>query len=108
MLTIRRWRGMTGLLAAGGLSLTLGCQTWEGGMTLPSPRYLQDRPDYISQAPHFPLGRELTSMQAAAANLGVNGAPGMPGMNGAAGVAPAAAAPAAPVPPPVAVPPPGP
>jgi hypothetical protein len=83
-----RWRNVVGLTLALGLSGTLGCQTWEGGMTLPSPRYLQDRPDYIPHAPAFPLGRELASMKAAAAGVGPVG--------GAA--APPAIPPGAPVP----------
>lgn len=49
------------------LSLTLccstGCQTWYGGMTLPSPRYLEHYPQYFAPDPAFPLPRELASQE---------------------------------------------
>ncbi|MEZ6139333.1 MAG: hypothetical protein R3B84_02070 [Zavarzinella sp.] len=35
-----------------------GCQTWEGGMTLPSPHYLKHPPQYFPKEPAFPLQRE--------------------------------------------------
>ena len=59
------WRSVNvlglGLLLAG---LT-GCQTWtySSGMTLPSGRYLQHRPQYIPPSPDFPLERELAFME---------------------------------------------
>jgi hypothetical protein len=46
------------LLAAG-----TGCQTYTGGMTLPSPRYLQHPPQYYPADPPFPLQRERDAMQ---------------------------------------------
>ena len=49
------------------LSASSGCQTWEGGMTLPSPHYLKDNPDYIPRAPVYPHSRELSQIQAAEA-----------------------------------------
>lgn len=60
-------------LIAGGLT---GCQTQIAGMTLPSPYYLQHRPQYFPPEPSFPLSRELATMQAqnqaaAAADSGV-------------------------------------
>jgi hypothetical protein len=64
-----RWRWVAGLVLAAGLCGSVGCQTWEGGMTLPSPHYLRDRPDYIPQAPEFPLSRELIFMQSAQAGV---------------------------------------
>lgn len=57
--------------AAAGLALVLvlplfmGCQTSIGGMTLPSPHYLKDSPDYIPKSPDFPLPNELNSQQRA-------------------------------------------
>ena len=62
-------------LIAGGLT---GCQTQIAGMTLPSPYYLQHRPQYFPPEPSFPLSRELATMQtqnqaAAAAEAGVVG-----------------------------------
>src|SRR5262245_48103142 len=50
-----------GCLMVGGV----GCQTWVGGMTLPSPDYLRDKPDYIAPAPLYKHSRELASMQRA-------------------------------------------
>lgn len=65
--TTRRWlaRGAAGLGIA---SVTLtGCQTYPagfGGMTLPSPHYLEYHfPQYFPPDPAFPLQRELDSMQ---------------------------------------------
>ena len=63
MRTNRRWRASVaaflGLMLAG----STGCQTWYGGMTLPSPRYLEHFPQYIPPDPAFPLPRELASQQ---------------------------------------------
>lgn len=39
----------------------VGGQVWVGGMTLPSPRYLQHVPQYFPADPCFPLPRELSS-----------------------------------------------
>jgi hypothetical protein len=50
----------------------LGCQTWVGGMTLPSPDYLRDKPDYIQPAPVYKHSRELASMQRAMAESNPN------------------------------------
>lgn len=43
-------------------SLAGGCQTYFGGMTLPSPHYLKHPPQYFVPDPPFPLQRELDSM----------------------------------------------
>jgi len=50
-----------GWIAGMGLALSLltGCQTWMGGMTLPSGHYLEHLPQYFPQEPDFPLPREL-------------------------------------------------
>ena len=60
-----RTRRVASLMAALGISLTAstGCQTWFGGMTLPSGRYLQHYPQYFAQDPHHPLPRELASQE---------------------------------------------
>ena len=60
MRTKTRWLAM--LVAALGLGTT-GCQTWFGGMTLPSGRYLQHYPQYFSPDPQHPLPRELASQE---------------------------------------------
>jgi hypothetical protein len=89
MRLIRRARLLTlasvGLSA--GLTLTTGCQTWMGGMTLPSPHYLEGHPpQYFPQEPQFPLVRELAYQEEAAGLLrpgdraGVRGAPPVPGV----------------------------
>jgi hypothetical protein len=62
-------RSWTGLVLAGSLALTAGCQTYLGGMTLPSNDYLRDNPDYIQPMPNFKLPREAAAQQAAARNL---------------------------------------
>jgi hypothetical protein len=83
----RRWQGLC--LAGLGLALagSAGCQTWVGGMTLPSGHYLEHRPQYFPPDPDFPLQRELTTMEAQnslAIGNAVNGAPPAP----APGIAP--------------------
>ena len=84
----RRW--LACVAAAMGLGTT-GCQTWVGGMTLPSPRYLQHYPQYFPADPAFPLPRELASQEDpdGAARRG-----GVPGAAGGAVVAPGAPVPA--------------
>ncbi len=60
---IRDWRAccLAGLgLALGTLS---GCQTYVAGMTLPSPYYLKNPPQYIPPSPAFPLSRELARQE---------------------------------------------
>lgn len=66
--------GLVGLLLLG----SVGCQTYMGGMTLPSAYYLKQKPSYIAPASQFPLPRELAQQQAAyaASGLSVNGAAG--------------------------------
>ncbi|HYH63784.1 MAG TPA: hypothetical protein VD866_03705 [Urbifossiella sp.] len=56
---IQRW--LACVAAATGLGQA-GCQTWVGGMTLPSPRYLEHYPQYFPSEPAFPLPRELATM----------------------------------------------
>jgi hypothetical protein len=88
---MRNTRGwLASIAAALGLSLT-GCQTDFGGMTLPSPRYLQHQPQYFAEEPAFPLPRELATQMdpAGAAGGGLGGAAG-----GAAVVPPAPPVPA--------------
>jgi len=53
----------TRTLASAGIAMLLvvstGCQTWMGGMTLPSGRYLEHVPQYFPSEPDFPLQKEL-------------------------------------------------
>jgi hypothetical protein len=90
MRTFRRERlfvlGAVGLLA----SMLTGCQTWIGGMTLPSPHYLEHHPpQYFPAEPDFPLPNELNYQNEAAGLLNPRdlGAPKNPGP--VPGVAPA-------------------
>ena len=88
-MTIRGMR-MWGL-AALGMSVvgTAGCQTWMGGMTLPSGHYLEQHPpQYFPEEPDFPLTRELSYQEEAAGLLNPkdrdrvknpNPVPGVPG-----------------------------
>lgn len=57
-----------------GLVLSSGCQTWvpEAGLTLPSPHYLEHLPSYIPPSPPYPLPKELSSLEAAAAQQAGN------------------------------------
>jgi hypothetical protein len=59
----RRWLPV--LMAALGVALTgtTGCQTWYGGMTLPSGHYLWHYPQYFAPDPYHPLPRELASQE---------------------------------------------
>lgn len=81
------------LLAGAALALAglTGCQTWFGGLTLPSGRYLDSHfPQYFSPDPQHPLQRELANQEdpeGAARRAG-----------GGGGVVPAPAPPAPPVP----------
>lgn len=61
----RKTRAVVALSWLGCLLAGAGCQTWVGGMTLPSPDYLRDKPDYIAPAPLYKHSRELASMQRA-------------------------------------------
>ena len=58
MRTKRLWLGSVAVALVCGLT---GCQTWIGGMTLPSPHYLEHYPQYFSPDPPFPLPRELAT-----------------------------------------------
>jgi hypothetical protein len=66
MKRIRGWRRgvLAGFTALVGVA---GCQTYYGGGTYPTPRYLEHPPVYIPDSPPFPLPRELATQQAIAA-----------------------------------------
>lgn len=70
------WLGGLAALAVGGLAST-GCQTppvSTGGMTLPSPYYLDHYPQYLASDPPFSHQRELDSMMDP--DMGRRAAPG--------------------------------
>jgi hypothetical protein len=71
---IKRWS-----VAAFGLLLVglTGCQTWVGGMTLPSGYYMDHRPQYFRPDPEFPLQKELATQQGYdRLAIGAGGGPG--------------------------------
>jgi hypothetical protein len=73
------WYTRLGLLGLGCiLSATTGCQTWMAGMTLPSGRYLDHRPQYFAPEPDFPLQRELATMRTNAGLANPAAVPGQP------------------------------
>ena len=55
-------RAATGLLI-GSAIFTTGCQIDVGGVTLPSPHYLEDDVQYFPAGPEFQLTREAQAMQ---------------------------------------------
>ncbi|HEY2786866.1 MAG TPA: hypothetical protein VGJ05_18035 [Fimbriiglobus sp.] len=57
----RRLLSLSAALAGLALSGATGCQTYFGGMTLPSPRYLDHYPQYFTPDPQYPLQKELNS-----------------------------------------------
>ncbi|MCE9530894.1 MAG: hypothetical protein K8T89_07190 [Planctomycetes bacterium] len=61
------------MLATAGLGMVLtfltGCQTWMGGMTLPSGHYLEHLPQYFPAEPDFPLQKELAYQEETAGLL---------------------------------------
>ena len=81
------------------VSALSGCQTYFGGMTLPSPHYLQHYPTYFPPDPPFTHQRERDSMLDPTGEIrrGINvgGGGGVPG----ALPAPGAVQPPVPVPP---------
>jgi hypothetical protein len=63
MRTNRKWLASVAAFLCVALTSSTGCQTWYGGMTLPSPRYLEHFPQYFGPDPAFPLPRELASQE---------------------------------------------
>ena len=63
MRTNRRWLASVATFLGLVLASSTGCQTWYGGMTLPSGRYLEHYPQYFIPDPAFPLPRELASQE---------------------------------------------
>jgi len=63
MRTTRRWAVLCAFGLGLGVTSLSGCQTWEGGMTLPSGRYLDHPPQYFPPDPDFRLARELATQE---------------------------------------------
>lgn len=53
-------------------AMTSGCQSTVGGVTLPSPYYLEDDPQYFPAGPEDPLYQERAAIQKAAEEEQVN------------------------------------
>ncbi len=68
MRTSCRWRWLLTTGLGLGLFAGAGCQTWtyQSGMTLPSPHYLEHPPQYFPPDPEFPLEREQAAQEEAA------------------------------------------
>jgi hypothetical protein len=89
-----RWllRCLAGLVLS--VSALSGCQTYMGGMTLPSPHYLKHYPQYFPPDPPYPLQRERDSMLDPEGTIRKgNPVPAIPGAPPAGGVNPAPAGP---------------
>jgi hypothetical protein len=79
-------RGLRGLWSTkstkAGLALILGalagCQTYYGGMTVPSGHYLDHPPQFAPESPAYPFIRELATLQAQAAQAEAGVPPGLP------------------------------
>jgi hypothetical protein len=70
MQMIRRARLLSLTTLGLSVGLSTGCQTWMGGMTLPSAHYLEGHnPQYFPNEPEFPLQRELAYQEEAAGLL---------------------------------------
>lgn len=82
MTKMNRWLFRCVAGAAVGVTALSGCQTYTGGMTLPSPHYLQHYPTYFPPDPPFTHQRERDSMLDPTGeirrgqNVGGAGAPG--------------------------------
>lgn len=89
-------RRHVGLSLGLGLLMLTGCQTYYGGMTLPSPHYLKHPPQYFTPDPEFPLQREYDQMldPEGALRRGVAGPAMAPAIPAPGAVAPPVAAPA--------------
>jgi hypothetical protein len=69
-------RAICRVLMGLGLAALAGCQTYFGGMTLPSPRYLEHPPSYAPDSPPYPFARELATLQAQQAQAEAGAAAG--------------------------------
>ena len=61
-----------GLLLAGGLAPSVGCQVSVAGQTLPSPYYLTDDVQYFPAGPENKLANETAALKKARAEAAQN------------------------------------
>jgi hypothetical protein len=94
-----RWMRNLSVIGLGlGIAGLTGCQTWFGGMTLPSGHYLEHPPQYFPPDPDFPLQRELNTQLSQDAAARAANPPAVIGPLPPAVVAPTAPAPIVPAP----------
>lgn len=60
-------RGWIALILFATMS-SVGCQTYQVGQVLPSPKYMRDDVQYFPKGPQFPLMNELNAMEQAEAD----------------------------------------
>lgn len=95
----RRWLSRAALAVGLAAPAAGGCQTYYGGMTLPTGQYLKHSPQYFPPDPTFPLQRERDSMLDPDGGLrrgAVAPLPGAIGVPTVPGVPPVPASPALP------------
>ncbi len=61
-----------GLVLAGGIAPSVGCQVSVAGQTLPSPYYLMDDVQYFPAGPENKIANETAAMKKAAAEAKAN------------------------------------
>ncbi|QDV27687.1 hypothetical protein [Aureliella helgolandensis] len=61
-----------GLLLAGGIAPSVGCQVSVAGQTLPSPYYLHDDVQYFPAGPENKIANETAAMKSARAQAQQN------------------------------------
>lgn len=69
----KAWKyAFLGLISAGGLAPSVGCQVSVAGQTLPSPYYLMDDVQYFPAGPENKLANETTATKKARAEAAAN------------------------------------
>ena len=64
----KAWKyAFLGLMLAGGIAPSVGCQVSVAGQTLPSPYYLQDDVQYFAAGPENKIANETAAMKKARA-----------------------------------------
>lgn len=70
----KAWKfAFLGLLVAGGIAPSVGCQVSVAGQTLPSPYYLYDDVQYFPAGPENKIANETAAQKAARAEAATPG-----------------------------------
>ena len=70
---VQAWKyALGGLLLAGALAPSVGCQVSVAGQTLPSPYYLHDDVQYFPAGPENKLANETAALKKARAEAALN------------------------------------